>query len=299
MMQGPRESRKEETGAAGTGGGAFWRALASAMLLLLLGARIAAAGPEIGYRFGVFPYVPALAIDEIFGPLTARLSRDLGIPIHLKTKSTFEDFADELAQETYEIILVHPFFYVDAADRHNYLPLARVDADLTAVVLVPEDRSGDGWADLADATLALPPALSAVSEVVQAALREHDLVPGRDVTLRHYATKMSCLHAVAFGEADGCALPDFILAQLGALAEMRLRVMARTAPIRHFALAVHERMAAADRAMLLQCLLALPNTEEGRAILAATAWPRFVAAQDGDYEEVRRFRNRKRTLAQR
>lgn len=298
-MRGPRENRQQRTGATETGRGRFWRALAAAMLLLLAGTRLAAAGPDAGYRFGVFPYVPPLAIDEIFGPLTARLSRDLGIPIHLRTKSTFEDFADELAQESYDIILVHPFFYVDAADHHSYRPLARVDADLIAVVLVPEDRSWDDWKDLAGATLALPPALSAVSEIVQAALREHGLMPGRDVTLRHYATKMSCLHAAVFGEADGCALPDFILSQLGALAEMRLHVMAQTAPTRHFALAVHERVPSADRARLLQCLLGLPNSAEGRAILAATAWPRFVAAQDGDYAQVRRYRKRKRAMAQR
>ena len=67
-----------------------------------------------GYRFGVFPYLPALTIDRIFGPIAASFATALGRPVYLKTKSTFEKFAGELEQATYDIIFVHPFFYVEA-----------------------------------------------------------------------------------------------------------------------------------------------------------------------------------------
>ena len=273
--------------------------LVTALILLLGPAREAASAPEAGYRFGVFPYLPALTIDEVFGPLAARLARDLDRPVRLKTKSTFERFAEELARQSYDMILVHPFFYVDAADGHHYQALARVDDVLTAVVLVSEDRPWDDWQDLAGRTLALPPALSAVSEMVGTALRERGLIPNVDLTLRHYPTKLACLHAAVFGTAAGCAVPGFVLSQLGEMAEMRLRVIAETPPIKHFVLAVHERMPPAQRARLLESLLGLPATDEGRAILAATAWPRFVAAQDAEYDEVRRNRTRHRALAQR
>ena len=80
---------------------------------------------------------------------------------------------------------------------------------------------------------------------------------------------------------------------------MNLRVMARTPPIRHLVLAVHRRVAPAHRATLLHSLLSLPDDDDGRAILLATAWPRFVAAQDHEYDGVRRYRAQGRTLAQR
>ena len=275
-------------------------AFAAVLILLFGGVRFAAAAaPEQAYRFGVFPYMPAPVLDQIFGPFAAAFARDLHQPVHLKTKSTFELFAEELTKESYDIDLVDPFFYVDAADSYHYLPLARVDDDLTAVVLVPGDRAWTSWQDLAGRKLALPPALSAVSEMVMAALREHHLDPAVDVRLRHYATKMSCLHAVVFGDAAGCAVPSFIQSQLGAVDEMKLRVLATTMPIRHFVLAVHERVPPADRIRLLQCLLDLPDTAQGRAILAATAWPRFIAARDDEYDDVRRYRAGHRTLAQR
>ena len=275
-------------------------AVLAALMLLLSWTRFAAAtGPENGYRFGVFPYLPALTIDEIFGPLAARFARDLAHPVQLRTKSTFELFAKQLAAESYDIVLVHPFFYVDAADRYNYVPLARVDDELVAAVLVRAERPWDDWQDLAGRTLALPPALSAVSELVQAALQARGLAPGVDVTLRHYASKLSCLHAAVLGDADGCAVPGFIPAQLEEVAEMNLRVMAETPPIRHFVLAAHRRVAPAQRARLLRSLLDLPGSDAGRAILAATAWPGFVAAQDQEYDAVRRYRAQRRSLAQR
>jgi ABC-type phosphate/phosphonate transport system substrate-binding protein len=272
-----------------------------AALMLLLGSTqfAAATTPENGYRFGIFPYLPALTIDKIFGPLAIRFARDLELPVQLRTKSSFELFAKELAAESYDIILVHPFFYVDAADRYDYLPLARVDDDLVAVVLVDADRPWNDWQDLTGRTLGLPSALSAVSELAQAALRARGLTPGVDVILRHYTSKLSCLHAAVLGDADGCAVPGFLRSQLEGVAELKLRVMAKTEPIRHFVLAVHQRMAPAHRTTLLRGLLSLPDSDEGRAILAATAWPRFVAAQDHEYDAVRRYRAQRRTLAQR
>ena len=188
-----------------------------AALLLLLGcARLAAATtPESAYRFGCFPICRRSPSTSIFGPLAAGFAQGLERPVQLRTKSTFELFMKEVAAESYDIILVHPFFYVDAADNSHYLPLARVDDDLTAVVLVREDRPWDDWEDLAGHRLALPPAQAAVSRMVDVALRQHGLTPGIDVTLqspRHQDVMHPCgaawhrgclrragLHRVPFG----------------------------------------------------------------------------------------------------
>ncbi len=288
-----------ERGASPTGAGrCLARLLLVALVLVLVTPRSpAAAEPDSGYRFGVFPYLPVLAIDRVFGPIAASFSKDLGRPIYLKTKSNFEKFADELAQETYDIIFVHPFFYVEAADKYHYQILARLDQPLTGVVMIGEDHSWHDWRDLTGKTLALPPELAAVSEMVKAALVDAGLRPGVDVILQHYRTKTSCLQAVAIGSADACAIPRFVLAQIESIADMRLHVMIETAPINHFVFAVHERVPAADRAKLLSCILAWSHGEAGRAVLAAGAWAGFVPATDQDYDQVRRFSMRLKSVA--
>jgi len=266
---------------------------------ILLGLRPSAAGtPDDGYRLGVFPYLPVLTIDRIFGPIAASFAQDLDRPVYLKTKSNLEKFAEELAQERYDIIFVHPFFYLDAADRHHYRALARIDQPLTGVVMVGEERNWHDWRDLVGRTLALPPQLGTASEMVKAALVDAGLRPGVDVLLQHYRTMIACLQAVVVGSADACAIPRFGLTQIGSIADMRLHVMMETGPINNFLFAVHERVPEAARAKLLGCVLAWSQTEAGRAVLTAGGWAGFVPAEDRDYNQVRRYSTRLEVLAQ-
>ncbi|HSA80237.1 MAG TPA: phosphate/phosphite/phosphonate ABC transporter substrate-binding protein [Geminicoccaceae bacterium] len=265
----------------------------TALALTLGPLRWAGAGePRDSCRFGVFPYMPVLTIDQIFGPMAASFAQDLGRPVYLKTKSTFEKFAEELMNQTYDIILVHPFFYIDVAARAGYRPLARVDDELTGVAMIKAEQPWKGWRDLEGRVLALPPELSAVSELVKAALSDAGLRPEVDVMLRYYGTKMACLQAVVTGSADACALPRFVLSQIGSIADLKLKEMVETEPISHLVIAVHSRVPEADQAKLLADILSWPRTARGREILAAGAWPGFVAARDDDYDEIRRDRAR-------
>jgi ABC-type phosphate/phosphonate transport system substrate-binding protein len=237
----------------------------------------------------VFPYLPVLAIDRIYGPVAAQFAEDLGRPVHLKTKPTFRKFADELAKGTYDIVLVHPFFYVEARDRHQYLPLARLDEPLTAVIMVRADAPLETLADLKGRTIAMPPELAAVTGLVRSALLEAGLVPGVDVTLEHYRFKPSCLQAVASRRAAACGLPRFALAQIDPNNDQKLRLIFETKPVNNFLFAAHERVPESDRIDLTRSILAWPFTADGRKILAGGAWTRFVPARDQEYDEIRRY----------
>jgi phosphonate transport system substrate-binding protein len=243
-----------------------------------------------GYRLGVFPYLPVLMIDQVFGPVAAQLAEDLGRPVHLKTKPDFEKFLKELREQSYDIILVHPFFYVEASDEHHYLPLARLEEPLTGVIMVREGDRLETLADLEGKTLALPPALAAASELVKGALLDAGLVPGVHVSLVHYRSKPSCLQAVAAGRAAACGLPRFALPQIDPNNNLKLRPMFETEAVSNFVFAVHARVPEADRTTLCNSILAWPFTAAGRRILAGGAWSRFVPARDQDYDEVRRYR---------
>jgi phosphonate transport system substrate-binding protein len=240
------------------------------------------------YRLGVFPYVPVLAVDRIYGPVAAQFAEDLGRPVHLKTKATFDKFVEELRKETYDIILVHPFFYVEARDEHHYLPLARLEEPLTAVVMVRDDEPLETLADLKGKTIALPPALAAVTELVRSSLLDAGLVPGVNVALEHYRSKPSCLQAVTVGRAAACGLPRFALAQIDPDNERKLRLLFETEPVSNFLFAAHSRVPESDRIDLTRSILAWPFTAKGRRILAGGAWNRFVRARDQEYDEIRR-----------
>jgi len=257
-----------------------------------------AAKPD-AYRLGVFPYLPVLKIDQIYGPVAAQFAEDLDRAVSLKTKTTFEKFAKELSLQSYDIVLLHPFFYVEAHDKYHYLPLARLEEPLTAVIVVPDQDSAGTLADLEGKTLALPSALSAVSKLIGNALIDLGLTPGIDVALVHYRTKQSCLQAVAIGLADACGLPSFALAQIDPDNERQLRTIFESDGISGFVFAVHARVPEIDRINLCKSILAWPYTAKGRRILAGGKWTRFVPAVDSDYDDVRRRASRLRDYAQR
>ena len=167
------------------------------------------------------------------------------------------------------------------------------------MVLVGKDRPWHAWADLAGKRLAMPPALAGVSELARLALMDAGLTPGIDVTVEHHRTKLSCLQAVSVGAADACVLPRFALAQINEVGDGRLRIMAESRAIKHLVFAVHPRVPEPDRAALRALIMSWPQTEQGRAILAAGAWPGFVAARDADYQEVRDYHARLAEFVQR
>lgn len=254
--------------------------------------------PE-AYRLGVFPYLPVLTIDRIYGPAVAQLAEDLGRPVVLKTRSSFDGFAEELANESYDIILVHPFFYVEARDKYHYLPLVRLDEPLTALLMVREDDPTRTLAELQGKRIGLPPALAAVSALVRAALIDHGLVPDTDVVLEYYRSKRSCLQAVAIGLVEACGVPRFALAQIDPANQLELRPMFETHAVSNFVFATHARVPEQDRTNIYQSILAWPYTAKGRAILAGGGWTRFVPALDSDYDDVRRYVTQLRKFAQR
>jgi phosphonate transport system substrate-binding protein len=231
--------------------------------------------------------------------MAASFAAALERPVYLKTKPTFEQFIVEIRRETYDIIFVHPFLYVDAADQQGYLPLARLEGRLCAVVLVGSHRSWSGWADLRGKTVGAPPRLAAVSELVRVALLDAGLTPGIDTTLQYYRTKVSCLQAVLVGATDACALPKFVLPQIGEIGDGKLRIIAESGSTEHLVFAAHPRIPDDQRTKLRSLILSWPLTAEGRAIMAIGSWPRFIPAQDADYEEVRNVDSRPETLAER
>lgn len=241
------------------------------------------------YVFGIFPYLPPLTLDRVFAPIIASLERGLDLPVHLRSTTTFTGFVEELGRGKYDLIFAHPFFYILAADQHGYVPLVRLGTPLRAVFLARGDDAAASIGDMRGRVLALPPELSAVSEIAQRELAAAGLIPGVDVQLRHHQSKSSCLHELALGSADACALPRFVLKQLPAEQMTTLKIVHETRPIANVVIAAHPRLSPAEREQVSRTILGWPDTAEGRQILADAGWEGFVPAQDRDYDELRRW----------
>ena len=129
------------------------------------------------YELGVLPYLPLTRIHELYGAVAGDLGAKLGRQVRLSSKADYRSFREELRRQTYDIGFVQPFDYVDAHDKHGYLPLARRAERLDAVIVVREDSPLRAIKDLEGRTLANPPMDAAVSFLTTMALREAGIDP--------------------------------------------------------------------------------------------------------------------------
>src|SRR5258705_1289321 len=101
----------------------------------------------------------------------------LGRPVRLSSKAAYAAFGDELRNETYDIALVQPFDYVDAHDKHGYLPLARRGEALEAVIVVRQDSPLANIRDLKGRIVSHPPPDAAGSHLTSMAFRDVSIHP--------------------------------------------------------------------------------------------------------------------------
>lgn len=263
--------------------------LLSIAAVALCGAQASAAdGP---YEFGVFPFLTLAKIQEYFEPIEADFEAKLGRPVRLSSKPTYSSFEEALHKETYDIAFVQPFDYVEAHDKHGYLPLARRSLKLEALILVRPDSPLKSLKELKGKTIANPPVQAAVSYLTSLALRDAGINPATGVKRDYGKSHFTCMQAVLIGDADACGTAEQAMLHFQREKQMttRFRVLHRTPPIASSLFIVHKRVPKRDRDILLRTIVDWPKTEEGRRIVASGQFAHFVQALDAEYDPVRRY----------
>ncbi len=263
------------------------------LLRMMLGGLGAAAVPNAGgadppadapLELGIFPFLPTLEIGRQFGPLATALADSLERPISLRTKAGFPAFRLALHEARFDIALLHPFLYSDVVHFQDYRPLARLRDDLVGVVVVPKSRMVTGYGDLRGEKLAVPPALSAVAQLVELELRRAELDGPDGVRLVHHRTKTACLHAVVTGQAAACVVPEFLLDQFAAASPIALEGKFRTASIPGILFVGHARLGTATLERLQDTFVGWNHSADGRRLLAGLGWSGLVAVGPDDYD---------------
>ncbi len=253
--------------------------------------RASETAPQSGqqYTFAVFPYLSAKQLAESYGPVAAEFRQVLDRDVAFKSSTGYEEFSAELAEEQFDIAMIQPFDYVNAVDHHNYLPLARVDADLRAHFVVKADSQLSGIQDLRGGRLALPSETAALSRVSLKALRSAGLEVGEDVEIRHFKSFGSCMQDVLIGQSSACATGIAAQKIFEQRMGVQLKMIYSTQPIPHMAFVVHSRLPEQDRALLQATIIGWKHSAHGKSIIEATRLPGFREVNDNDYDVIRNF----------
>lgn len=244
---------------------------------------------------GIFPRRHATLTTELYEPLAAYLSRELGRELQLVTAKDFDAFWDGVEQRRFDIVHYNQFHYVRSADKYRVIAhneefglgtvagalYVRKDSGISAIGQLRGRKVVFGGGTDAMMSYILPSYL-----LLQAGLQPTD-----------YETIFSknppnSLISLFHGKADASGAGDILIdlpVVRNAMDTSSVTHLGMTERILHLPWAVRKDMPKALSARIQALLVGLKASEEGRAILTRAEMTGFGAASDVDYDPHRRI----------
>lgn len=240
----------------------------------------------------VFGFLPILSTQKLisrFKPLVDQLSVELGQPIRMETAPDFAEFLHRTRAQRYDILFTAPHFYYLANQESGYQVVVRADAaELKALILATRASHITSIEGLKGKTIATPDPLSLATALVRNFLRNAGLDPDKDVrivsTPSHNAALLTAYNGVT--DAAGLMTPPFIRAAANIREQML--VLGTTSGTPHMPIAVSAALDPDQVRKITNSLLALNQTESGKAMFKRLAWPSgFTRATNDEYRSLK------------
>ena len=241
------------------------------------------------YKFGVFPYFSPNTINEIYFPVSQELTRILAKKVSLKTEKNHREFLRSLNNELYDIALIPPFWYPAAVDKHNYLPIVKMQEPFTSKVMVLESSNIYSINDLHGKVIATPPVSSPVVNLAIKSLTEIGIVPGRDLIFRANETAEECLRKVFIKKVSACISPPYAPLHFEKEFNIKLRSVHSSSGIPSAALLIHSRIDPVVRNIIRDSFISWKDTYEGRSMLNKMHTKAYVPINPNEYDIVRKY----------
>lgn len=244
---------------------------------------------------GIFPRRHATLTTELYAPLAAYLSSELGREVRLVTAKDFEAFWEGVEQRRFDIVHYNQFHYVRSADKYRVIAhneefgigtvagalYVRKDSGINTITQLRGHKIVFGGSTDAMMSYILPSYL-----LLQAGLQPTDY---ETVFAKNPPNSLiSLFHGKADASGAGDILIDLPVVR-DAMDTSTVKHLGMTERLLHLPWAVRKDMPKALSARIQALLVGLKTSEEGRAILTRAEMTGFGAASDVDYDPHRRI----------
>ena len=245
--------------------------------------------------FAVHPLHNPETLNAVYGPLMRYLSDGLtGITIQLEASRDYDDFEQKLAQRRFHFALPNPYQTLMSL-RWGYRIFAKMgdDDQFRGLLIARKDHSFAQPQDLKGKTIAYPaPTALAATMMPQMYLHEHGLDVIADTTSRYVGSQESALLNAYTGLADIAATwpPPWRKFQMDEPEKARqMTVLWTTSSLPNNGVVARDDVPPEIVERIKARLLDMPNSAEGRAILARIPLSGFEPATEATYTPVRAF----------
>lgn len=247
------------------------------------------------YRFAVHPLHNPKKLTQAYTPLIDYLSSQIpDAQFELEASRDYQAYEQKIRAREPALLLPNPWQALEAMKQgYRVIAMAGDLEDFRGIILVRRDSPIREPADLKDRAVSYPsPTALAAAIMPQWFLHSHGVDVMRDLDNRYVGSQESSIMNVYLGEvAAGATWPPpwRLFQQEHPREAAELRVIWETPPLLNNAVMVRDDVPEAVVSDLRQLLLALHESEAGRAILREMQIARFHPADDAVYAAVRRF----------
>lgn len=239
------------------------------------------------YYLGIPPQQAPNEIAKRWTPFTHYLSRKTGLSIQLQTAKDIATFQDQLKQGQLDISFINPQTYIQVHQLAGYQAFAKERGGATkGLIIVRKDSLIQDVGQLDRLTMAFagPTAFTATTLP-----RNYLKLRRVEVTPQYVVSIDSVYRAVAKGlfQAGGGEARTF--GSLDPDLKKELRILWESKPLPPFPFFVHPRIPKDVVARIQRAFLTMDADTQGRAILQMLNFKGFEAADDLDYDVVRKM----------
>lgn len=276
---------------------ARWRRYLALSVLLLLGLSPSVTIPaDNTLILGVFPRRNPSEMTEMFAPLADYLSHQLGQPVKIETMPDFNSFWDAVAAKRYHLVHYNQYHYVRSHKQLGYQLVAMNEeqgkSQLAGVIMVRSDSGIRSLADLRGRIIVFGGNKHAMNSYVtptyllrQAGLKAGDYQEEFATNPPNVALSVFFKRHIAGGIGDIVSDTPFVREKVDV---SKLMVIAKSPPVPHLPWAVRGDIPVPLRVRIQQALLEVKQSPDAARILKAAALSGIVAAEDSQYDYVRK-----------
>ncbi|MBI3571533.1 MAG: phosphate/phosphite/phosphonate ABC transporter substrate-binding protein [Gammaproteobacteria bacterium] len=239
------------------------------------------------YSFSIVPQHKAADLAARWVPLLQHLSARTGLHIEFRTARDIPTFEQQLTGGEYDFAYMNPFQYVLSRQKSGYHALARQRAhELRGIVVVRADSLYRTLQDLEGQVLAFPaPGAFAASILTRTQLRAEGIHTTPSFVVSHDSVYYGVVNRLFAG---GGGAPE-TLGRLDPAVRAQLRVLWTSTEYTPHVFAAHTRVPDGVAETLRQALIETGRDPRGKQLLAAAGLQELVAANDAEYESVRKL----------
>ncbi len=243
--------------------------------------------PSTFLRFAIVPQQSPRELAKRWGPIIQYITEHSGVSLQFQTANSLTTYQHEMKVGLYDISFINAYYYAAFSNDAGYKVFAQEkDAKFVGVMVVRKDSPYQTLDDLEGKTLAFPAPTAVTSMLAYTQLKAKNI----HFSPNYVISMDSVYRAVAKGLFPAGQGEMRTFGSMEPEIRDQLRILWSADPMPPFTFSAHPRVPQALLQKVAKAMFEMADNPEGIELLKAVNMKGIAAAQDGEYESLRKLK---------